>query len=245
MTNILTWCDEKVSYLKSKGVQFSSGVAVIPEQALYCDVPTMISTFKYRKDIPESLKKDSLISYFMSEDCLWARLTKLDEEIATISQYGGIVGFDLSPSVGMLRPRQELSIFINSLYNAYCAVNGVKVLPNSRLGDLATMSMSASIPYGSNFVSSKLGCCNYGFKNYGLYQTKLLLEKINPQILFIYGSIRLSDAKKLLNSVCPVVITYPDRRNRVRNHEICYCYTKCGVKVIKQPLSEYKMGGVA
>lgn len=243
--NLLLWCDEKITYLKDHGIQFESGVAVLPKSCIYEKIPVMVSTYKYRNDIPDELKEDSLLTYFMPESSLWSRLKKIDEEISELKKYGGVSGFDLSPSIGMLRPRQKLSILINSLYNCYLAVQGIKVLPNDRLGDLGTMSMSVSVPQNSNFISSRLGCIRYGFKAYGDYQLGLFLENHKPNILFVYGGMKSGEGKNLIDRYGFKIITYPDRRNRVRNGSKAYIIYRKDGKVRKIPLSNWLKGGAA
>ena len=58
--NLLKWCDEKISYLKKYGIIFKNGVAVLPEESIYKDIPLMVSTYKYRNDIPEGMLFDEI-----------------------------------------------------------------------------------------------------------------------------------------------------------------------------------------
>ena len=58
------------------------------------------------------------------------RLLNVEKELPVLKQYGGISGFDLSPCITMLRPRQKLSLLASALFNCYVAINGVKVLIN-------------------------------------------------------------------------------------------------------------------
>ena len=180
--NILKWCDDMITNLKENNIAFENGVAVMPKEFIYQDEVSMVSTYKYRNDIPDCLKKSSLLSYFMPDDNLFNRIKKIEVEIPIMKEYGGICGFDMSPSVGMLRPRQRFSILINSVFNAYCGLHGVKILPNSRVGDLGTMSMSKSFPEGVNFITGRHGCNLYGFKGYGLQCRMLLLTFMTTYI---------------------------------------------------------------
>ncbi|MBQ7501186.1 hypothetical protein IJT93_00525 [bacterium] len=241
--NLLLWCDDKISFLKRHNIKFQSGVAIIPPECIYTDIPRMVSTYQYRSDIPADLKAKSLLTYFTPDSGLWNRLFKIEDEIPTLLEYGGIAGFDLSPSLGMLRPRQKFSITINSVFNCYCALHGVKILPNARLGDMSTMSMSASIPDGVNFISSRLGCKRNGFKAFGRYQVKLLLQQIRPRILFIYGRVSLDEACDPINRYGIDIVCYPDRRSRVRNNAEIYAIVKRSHnKIVKIPFGEYLQG---
>lgn len=218
--NILLWCDEMISYLKENDIEFRNGVAILPRASIYDGPIKMISTYKYRRDIPIDKRESSLLCYFMLEPDLKPRMDKIKEEISEIKKYGGICGFDLSPCVGMLRPRQRLSILTNSLFNCFCAVNEIKILPNSRVGDFSTMSMTVGFPDEVGFVSGKLGCNNSGFKNYGLYQLGLTIDSKNPPFLVIYGGLSIKDARKIFRYSKRSdfkIYVFRDRRDRVRN----------------------------
>ena len=115
--NILRWCDDKISFLKKHDIKFKNGIPQIPESYIYKGRPKALSTFAFKKDIPEEAKKDSLLVFYMFEDKLWVRLSNIDTDIHVMKEYAGIAGFDLSPSITMLRPRQVFSIMINSIYS--------------------------------------------------------------------------------------------------------------------------------
>lgn len=173
--NIFRWCDERLTQLKDSGIEIRDGVAFMPETMIYSGEVKCISTYKYRNDIPAEHRENSLLCNFMPDSDLFVRLAKLEEDYEEIKAYGGICGQDISPSIGMLRPRQQFSILINSIYNCCVGLRGTKILPNSRVGDLKTMSMIHSFPSGVSFIAGLHGCKNYGFKDYGLYQLRLLL----------------------------------------------------------------------
>ncbi len=241
--NILIWCDEKITQLKKAGIVFESGVAVIPKEFIYQDEVSMVSTFKYRNDIPKEIRDSALLTYFMPDDNLFNRMKKIDEEIPIMKEFGGICGFDLSPSVGMLRPRQRLSLLINSVFNAYCGIHGVKVLPNSRVGDFGTMSMARSFPARVNFITGKHGCNSYGFRVYGLYQLGLQIHEKQPHTLYVYGNMSLKEAVKIFRYSKDKgfrIITFPDRRNRVRNKSRPYMISIVNGKLTKK---KYIFGG--
>lgn len=241
--NILLWCDVMISYLKENDIEFRNGVAVLPRTAIYEGPIKMISTYKYRRDIPHEIKKDSLLCYFMLEPDLIPRMKKIIKELSEIKEYGGICGFDLSPCLGMLMPRQRLSILANSLFNCFCGVNGIKILPNSRVGDFSTMSMTVGFPDDVGFVSGKLGCNNYGFKNYGLYQLGLTINSKNPPFVAIYGGLSLKDARKIFRYSKRSdlkIFVFRDRRDRVRNgaKDYYYAYENGVIKKFPSPNNE-------
>ena len=224
MKNILLWCDNIVTKLKKNHIDFRNGFAILPEEAIYREDIEMITPFVNRSDIPENLKSTSLICYFMHDERLFPRLRKIDQDIAVLKEFGGICGFDLSPSIGMLKPRQRFSLFINSLYNCYCAVNGIKVLPNSRSGEIGLVDQSKNYYKDAPCVTGMLGCRNNGFKKYGLFQLKYFIRQVHPSVLYVYGALSKKEAADLFYDKDFIIKVFPDRRNRVRNGAKSYSY---------------------
>lgn len=244
--NILKWCDDKISYLKEKNIRFINGIPQLPVEYLYTDIPKAVSTFSYRNDIPPEVRKEAILTFYMFEDKLWPRLKKIDEDIVVLKEYGGIAGFDLSPSIKMLRPRQRLSILINAIYSCYCGTHGIRVLPNFRPGDMGTICAADFFPDNSYFIIGNHGCNRNGFKRYGQYMLQITLDKKKPDVLFVYGAITAREARELTTLYNLEIMTYPDRRNRVRNGSESYRYYLGDDKrLYKTSLVNLAKGGMA
>lgn len=235
MTNLLLWCDEKISYLKQHDITFKNGLPVIPENSVYRDTPKHITTFPHRNSIPLEDKRNTLLCSFMPDHQLLTRLTKVDSDLIIFREYAGICGFDLSPSIYMLLPRQKFSILVNAVFNSYCALHGVKILPNARLGEMKTFPLICSIPTKSNIISSTLGCRQKALKSYSLLQLTLIIESIHPPVVFVYGNILGSEANYLfLANHKFKIIVFPDVRSSQRNGKTPFeiIKTEQGIKKI-------------
>ncbi len=243
--NILLWADDKISSLKEKGIEFINDIPQLPSDYLYTNVPSAVSTFAYRNDISADERKDALLTYYMYENRLWPRLYKIDDDIKILKEYGGTTGFDLSPSIGMLRPRQRFSILINAIHSCYLGINGIRILPNYRAGDFGTICAADYFPDNCSFIVGNLGCSNNGYKSYGEYQLDIVLIKKHPSILYIYGSISKGEATRLIIRNNLSIISFPDRRNRVRNNSKSYYYYLKEGKVEKVLFDKTLRGGVA
>lgn len=232
-----------ISRLKKAGIVFRNGLPVLPADSYYTDIALTIETFQFRNKILPKMRKQSLICYFSNDDRLIQRLYKIDEEIPILLEYGGICGFDLSPSVTMLRPRQKLSLLVSALFNCYVALHGVKILPNCRVGDLANMSVIANIPQRTNIISGELGCKNHGFKRYGLYQLRITMKRVSPEIMFVYGSISQKDIYALCGRMPQTFVVYPSARNKYRNGKKPMALIWDGSTVHRMPLEDFLSDG--
>ncbi len=243
--NILRWCDDKITYLKNQGITFKKGIPQLPIEYTYKGTPSAVSTFAYRNDIPKEAKGNALLTYFMYEDKLWPRISKIDDDIEILKEYGCVSGFDLSPSVGMLRPRQRLSILVNAIHACYLGTKGIKILPNYRPGDFGTLCAADFFPDECSFIVGNLGCSNNGFKAYGEYQLDIVLQKKNPLILFVYGSVFKKEATRLIRQYEFEIISFPDRRNRVRNNSRSYRYYLSENEIHKELYADAAKRGTA
>lgn len=230
--NLLKWCDEKVTYLKKKGIEFKNGIPQLPEKYIYKGKPKALTTFDTRNDIPIEYIKESILVFYMYEERLWPRLLKIDEDIEIMRTFAGVGGFDLSPSINMLRPRQKMSILINALYSCYCGTKGILILPNYRSGDFGTIHAANYFPNDVNFMIGNHGC-NNRFKHYGEYLIDIILLEKKIEILYIYGSISKTEATRLINEHGFEIITFPDRRNRIRNGNKSYIYFMKDGEIVK------------
>lgn len=240
--NIIKWCDDKITYLKNNNIIFIKGTPQLPLEFIYDGVPRYVSTFIYRNDIPVEQRGDALLGFYMYEKYLWSRLTNMDSDILIAKDYGGIIGFDLSPCIGMLRPRQRLSILVNAIFSCCYGLAGIKVLPNYRPGDISTVCAADFFPDNCSFMVGNLGCNRNGFKDYGLYLLKMALRKKNTNLIFVYGSISKNDAYELNKQYGISIISFPDRRNRVRNNSKSYYYHMSPKGFVKT-INPYQIGG--
>ena len=189
---IINWCDDKITELKENNVEFINGRPQVPIDKLYFEVPEMIETYQFRNEIPNDIKKKSLICFYSYENRILPRLETIDRDAEIFKEYGGIVGMDISPSVNMLRPRQLHSILINQIYNCLMAIRGVMIAINSRIGDLKTNSIIYEFPTNKTLIFGNLGCKGI-FKNYSILQFQNWITVNKPKNICIYGNFCKSD----------------------------------------------------
>lgn len=146
--------------------------------------PDEIVPFEHRH---ACINKDTtVLSHFSNDELLYRRLRNLEKDISICKEYMGVIGFDLSPRLGWNLEQQKFNLLINQLVNAYRAINGIKILPNFRIGELSTISALDSYPSNCLFAVGTLGCSKgYISINSAILRTKLLYKR--PSGLLIYG----------------------------------------------------------
>lgn len=108
----------------------------------------------------------------------------------------GVCGFDLSPNIAWPVEQQLFNILLSQLYTAYLAVNGVKVIPNWRIGNLNTLKALNSYPRGIQFAAGALGSCRME-KSFGIPYMKAKIMVSNPSRLLIYGKLAYEYSREL------------------------------------------------
>ena len=113
----------------------------------------------------------------------------MDKDLETSKEYMGVAGFDLSPRFGWNLEQQKFNLLLNQLVNAYRAVNGIKILPNFRIGEPKTISSLDSYPSNTLFAAGTLGCSQgYLLINSTVLKAKLLYKR--PSGILVYGMLR-------------------------------------------------------
>lgn len=185
--NLFSIANELYSHLINTGICFTKeGYPIIPNEMILKDYPNEIIPFEHRNACVD--KQTTVLSHFSNDELLYRRLRNLEKDISVCREYMGVVGFDLSPRLGWNLEQQKFNLLINQLVNAYRAVNGIKILPNFRIGELSTIPALDSYPSNCLFAVGTLGCSK-GYKsiNSTILRTKLLYKR--PNGLLIYGKL--------------------------------------------------------
>lgn len=183
--NLFSIADELYSHLIKVGICFTKeGYPIIPDEMILKDYPDEIIPFEHRNACIN--KHTTVLSHFSNDELLYRRLRNLEKDLDVCEEYMGVVGFDLSPRLGWNLEQQKFNLLINQLVNAYRAVNGIKILPNFRIGELSTISALDSYPSDCLCAVGTLGCSR-GYKsiNSMILRTKLLYKR--PHGLLVYG----------------------------------------------------------
>lgn len=187
-SNLYFLSDYLYNYLIQHGIEFNQyGYPLIPEECIIREEPEEMIPYEHRNACMNPAK--TTICYFSNDETLYPRLNKLDADIKALSKYMGVCGFDLSPRREYDKSLQEFNLLLNRMIDAYRAVNGIKILPNFRTGNISTLNSLSAYPSKSFYVAGTLGC----FRRQVVQGDILLRAKIlyaRPKKLFIYGKLR-------------------------------------------------------
>lgn len=187
MKDLFQIADNLHKELINVGIKFTpDGYPIIPHEAILTNYPDEMIPFEHRNSAKNP--HTTVLTHFANDDLLYRRLRLLDKDISVCKSYMGVTGFDLSPRSGWNTEQQRFNLLINQMVNAYRAVNGVKILPNFRIGDMPTISALDSYPSNGIFAVGTLGCA----KGYNLINSTYLKAKIlykRPDGLAIYGKL--------------------------------------------------------
>lgn len=162
------------------------GWPVFSTSSFLASWPQLTIPFDYRNSIHICDKNQILLNFFSGDARIYPRFQKLEKEIDIYREYLGVVFPDITVTSDMDIDFQKTIILANHLFAAYLAVNGVKIVCNTRTGGLPPSYCFDNIPRGVMCASGFLGCQNaQRFHDAALYMDKILT--VLPGKLLIYG----------------------------------------------------------
>lgn len=162
--------------------------------------------------------KSTAICFFTKDSQLYPRLENVFEEIDEYRRFMAVISMDLTFTYDMEVEMQQLIITINQLFTMILAVNGIKIVLNTRSGSLACSSIFSNVPKGVTVSSGFLGCNRLQEGNLS-YISKVLF--LFPSKVLIYGK-HDPKAEEQLDRFGFDYRVYADVHRRTKNKEVCY-----------------------
>ena len=198
LLELLETIDEYIYYLEKKHFKLdSNGFSLFTSEMFLEEEPELIIPFLHRNDKRVLNKKKAVLCTFSSDKEIYPRLKKIFKEIDIYKEYMGVVSTDVTVTKDMDKEWQELIILVNQLYAAILAVNGVKIVLNTRVGSNENLYLFKNYPKNILCISSFLGCKNSSEYDYS-YLEKILY--FLPSKLLIYGKEDLK-VNRMLNTM--------------------------------------------
>lgn len=183
--DLLQTLDKLLDYSNRIGIEFNKeGYPIFKKEMFLKEEPDIIIPFSHRNDKRIIDKKKTLICTFAPDREIYPRITKLLKEINEYKDYIGVASLDLTVTDDMDIEWQRLILFINQLYAAILAGNGIKIVFNTRIGSIDNINILDNIPKDVMCISGFLGCRNNSIYDYSYIQK---IIKIRPGLILIYG----------------------------------------------------------
>jgi hypothetical protein len=158
---------------------------LIPKEKYLDQWPVNVVTYSERNSRLVISKANTALCFYTRDHALYPRLEKVNQELQVYRAYQGVIGLDITVTADMDLEWQKETMLLNQLFTAVLAYNDIKVIANTRCGNLNTLEYLDCIPHGVMCASSTLGCTkNQNPADY-TYLQKIL--RLQPSKLLLYG----------------------------------------------------------
>ncbi len=166
--NFIEWADVLMCYLKRIGVKFKNDMPVIPTEMLVKSVPSGITMIPSSKRSTSKAPEKTILCNFEGDGYLYGHVRNLimaikkgnwaiNKVLSPYKQFFAVTGFDLTITPGMDQCEQDMLFLLNWLLDAVLAVNGIRVIPNLRVGSAHQAERFAIFPKGICYALGRLG----------------------------------------------------------------------------------------
>ena len=178
--------DRLYLYLNDKNISFDKdGLPIFTAEMFLREWPDLVIPFAQRKNKMVVNRKRTVLCFFDKDQHLYPRLSKLLGEIDEYKLYMGVIGMDITFTDDMDEEWQRALVLLNQLFLAVLAVNGVKILLNTRTAGLDASNIWQNVPQGVMAASGFLGCNLLHTEDDFSYLKKIIM--LLPEKLIIYG----------------------------------------------------------
>ncbi len=178
--------DELSHYLEDKNVDFDeSGFPIFREEMFLKDWPDLVVPYSQRKNRLVTNPKKTLLCFFDKDHKLYPRLGKLLDDLNEYKKFMGVIGLDITITEDMDEEWQMAIFLLNQLFLAVLAVNGIKIVLNTRTAGLDISNIFNNFPQQVMAASGFLGCDVIKEELDYRYLEKIL--SIMPSKLILYG----------------------------------------------------------
>lgn len=208
MKQVLTEIEKQI---RQSGILFDvNDMPILPKSMILREEPEELIPFEHR-GVAKNLKKTA-ICFFSKDLLLEQRIRNLVSNLPEYGKYMGVTGFDLSIRIGMALESQLMFARINKMIDCYFAINGIKVLPNFRVGEIGSISSILNYEKGTMYAAGIIGCKNgSSILDDAILRAKLIYAR--PTKILTYGMPR-ANSTRILRDCGVCYRPYEDFRKR-------------------------------
>ena len=171
-----------------KGARRTSpdGYPIIEKEMVATKVPEEMFQWDCRHEVTNP--KSSGMSFYCRDDKFTPVLNNPRRYLEKLSQYACIIGMDASPYDNMPLAVQKSQIYTNLSTTYFFGSEGLKIIPNVRLGNDETIGMLDAIPRGCLIAIGTNGFI-YNLKNRKIFrdQVSIVVDVLHPSGILVYG----------------------------------------------------------
>ncbi len=194
--DIFSTIDNLYQYLADKDIDFTSdGFPIFSPKWFLNEWPDLVIPYSQRNNRRVADKKKTVICFFDKDQRLYPRLSKILDDLQEYKSYMGVIGMDVTVTDDMDKEWQKAILLLNLLFLTVLAVNGIKIIINTRSGGLEPGEIFAGIPENMMAASGFLGCDTIKNQDDLSYLSKILF--LLPEKLILYGKRDLKAEKQL------------------------------------------------
>lgn len=172
-----------------EGARFTDdGYPIIEKWMVATEPPKELSQWNCRSKVNNP--STTGMSFYCTDQYFQPVISNPDLYLDKLSKYQVVIGLDASPYDNMPPIVQCSQIYVNLAVTYYYGRQGIKIIPNVRLGHVKTYSSLDAYPketlisIGTNgFVNDK--------NNRKIFeeQLRIIIDKLNPSGIIVYGTI--------------------------------------------------------
>lgn len=165
---------------------FPDGYPIIERWMVSDDVPNALFQWDCRSEVSDPSL--SGMSFYCRDDKFTPVLNNPSRYVEKLKSYQCVIGMDASPFDNMPLVVQKSQIYTNLAITYYYGMQGLKVIPNVRMGDNRTIGMLDAIPrnclvaVGTNGFMKELSN-----RQVFAEQVSIMVDVLRPTGILVYG----------------------------------------------------------
>ena len=152
------------------------------------EIPKEVIQWDRRMDVKEP--NTTAMSFYCNDVGFTPILGNPKNYLEKLRKYGMVIGVDASPYDNMPLVVQKSQIYLNLAITYYLGNNGIKIIPNVRLGSDATISSLDAYPKNT-LISIGTNGFTWKKENREIFkkQIDIIVRKISPSGILVYGPV--------------------------------------------------------
>jgi len=159
---------------------------IIEKWMVATELPKEIIQWDRRRDVKDP--SSAAISFYCNDYTFVPILKNPKKYVGKLSQFQMVIGLDASPYDNMPIVYQKYQIYLNLAITFYLGMNGIKVIPNVRLGDDRTLSSLEAYPKGKLIAIGTNGFTR-NLENRDIFSIQVIrvIDTLEPSGILVYG----------------------------------------------------------